>query len=117
MPEQHLTLSVHPRGLRTWLFGVSVAVDVVSVNWCLVSLLSLLSIGAGACVSVVVVGGVGVVGSVCVDAARGEWRSTSDVRRAMRRATRGARWIDQERAYVGTTCKVEETTRGSPGGA
>ena len=66
---------------------------------------------------VLVLGGVGVaVGSVCVDAARGEWRSTYDVRRAMRRATRGARWVDQERAYVGTTCKVEETTRGSPGG-
>ena len=31
MPEQHLTLSVHPRGLRAWLFGVSVVVDVVVV--------------------------------------------------------------------------------------
>ena len=113
MPEQHLTLSVHPRGLRAWLFGVSVVL----------LLMLLVSIGVWCrycrcCQMVLVLGGVGVVvGSVCVDAARGEWRSTYDVRRAMRRATRGARWVDQERAYVGTTCKVEETTRGSPGGA
>ena len=110
MPEQHLTLSVRPRGLPAWLFGSSV---VVGVKWCLVSLMPC---GAGDGCGVVV-GGVGdVVGSVCVDATRGEWRSTCDDRRAMRRATRGARWVDQERAYVGTTCKVEETTRGSPGG-
>ena len=100
MPEQHLTLSVRPRGLPAWLFGSSV---VVGVKWCLVSLMPC---GAGDGCGVVV-GGVGnVVGSVCVDATRGEWRST-----------RGVRWIDQELTYVGTTCKAEETTRGSPGSA
>ena len=104
MPEQHLTLSVHPRGLRACLVLVLLLMLLVSIGvWCHY---------CRCCQMVLVLGGVGVaVGSVCVDAARGEWRSTYDVRRAMRRATRGARWTDQERTYVGTTCKVEETTR------
>ena len=64
-----------------------------------------------------VVSGVGgVVGVVGVGAGIGVGLGVNGVDVGPVRSGIGVQ-VDQGRAYVGTTCKVEETTRGSPGGA
>ena len=60
-------------------------------------------VGAGVVVGVGAGAGIGGVGLGVVSADVGAVRSGIGVR------------IDQGRAYVGTTCEMEETTRGSPG--
>ena len=58
----------------------------------------------------------GVVGVVGVGAGIGVGLGVNGVDVGPVRSGIGVQ-VDQGRAYVGTTCKVEETTRGSPGGA
>ena len=60
-------------------------------------------VGAGVVVGVGASAGIGGVGLGVVSVDVGAVRSGIGIR------------VDQGRAYVGTTCEVEETTRGSPG--